>query len=67
MTSFDYFSATPNFSGFNEALFGAVNGNWSGFNYTTFAALYTPEYIPLLQTLCLDQRAYLPESNVLAD
>lgn len=51
-----YLVGYSNFPGFNEALFDATNGNWSGFKYTGEAKSFDVGLVPVLQTWCLDMR-----------
>lgn len=51
-----YLSNNPNFSVLNEALFGALNGNWTGLSYAAFGPAYTQAFVVVLPTVCLDQR-----------
>ncbi|KAF7969925.1 hypothetical protein HWV62_25528 [Athelia sp. TMB] len=64
-----YLALNSNFPGLNDALHGALNGNWTALQW---AGAYGPAYMqgmfPALTTLCLDQRVsflYAPFEPVL--
>ena len=50
-----YLSSTPSFPAFNSALYLALSGDWTGFEYSAFAPEYTAAFFPVLPTICLDQ------------
>lgn len=56
MVTMAYLSSNPDFPALNLALYGALNGNWSGLSYGEFGPAYTEAFFPVLQTVCLDQR-----------
>ena len=56
MVTLAYLSLNPDFPALNLALYGALNGNWTGLSYAAFAPTYTAELFRVLPTLCLDQR-----------
>lgn len=55
-----YLSVTPNFPGLNEALYLALNGNWTLLSYTDpitgTQAAFSQGVAPVLPSLCLDFR-----------
>ncbi|KAJ7605186.1 hypothetical protein FB45DRAFT_1149088 [Roridomyces roridus] len=50
----NYIAGDPNFPLFNTALFEALQGNWSLFNYTTAGPIFTGAAGSLATTYCLD-------------
>jgi len=54
MVSVIYLSVVPRFPALNLALYGALNGNWSGLSYNAVAPIYTAGYFLALPTACLD-------------
>jgi hypothetical protein len=60
-----YLSSTPNFAALNSVLAAALNKDTTGLTYSAFGPLYTPAFLPVLQTICLDQRRCSTNRNVL--
>jgi len=54
-----YFSGSPLFSTFNEAVFGALNGDTSGFDWAAITPQFTAGLFGLLPFLCSDWRECL--------
>jgi hypothetical protein len=52
----DYLIGDVNFPVLNQALYQALNGNWTAFNYTAMASIYTSAFMPLVPIYCLDYR-----------
>ncbi|KAF7976223.1 hypothetical protein HWV62_7242 [Athelia sp. TMB] len=50
-----YMSGNPNFPGLNSALYGALNGDWSGLNWADFAPEYLAAVLPVMPTFCSDE------------
>jgi hypothetical protein len=53
-----YLIGDANFPALNQALYQAVKGNWTAFNYTVLASTYTSALMALAPTYCLDYREY---------
>ena len=58
MVSMDYLSGDPNFPVLNQALYQAIQGNWTAFNYTALATTYTSDTMLAAPIYCLDYREY---------
>jgi len=58
MVSMNYLLGDANFPVLNQALYQATKGNWTAFNYTAFASIYTSYFMPLVPIYCLDYRGY---------
>ncbi|KAF9458282.1 hypothetical protein BDZ94DRAFT_1173972 [Collybia nuda] len=50
-----YLSSSPNFTALNGVLAAALNNDTTGLTYSAFGPIYTPGFLPVLQTICLDQ------------
>lgn len=50
-----YLSSSPNFAALNGVLAAALNNDTTGLVYSAFGPVYTPAFLPVLQTICLDQ------------
>ena len=59
-----YLSTLPDFPALNLALYGALNGNWSGLSYDAVGPLHTAELFSAITTACLDQREPFPAFTV---
>jgi len=53
-----YLLGDANFPVLNQALYQALKGNWTAFNYTASASIYTSAFMPLVPIYCLDYREY---------
>jgi hypothetical protein len=58
MVSMDYLIGDPNFPELNQALYQAIKGNWTAFNYTALASIYTSALMSIVPIYCLDYREY---------
>lgn len=56
MVALVHFNLNSNFPALNQALYDALNGNWTGFSYTALEPVYTSGILDALPTMCLDLR-----------
>ncbi|KIM77254.1 hypothetical protein PILCRDRAFT_12233 [Piloderma croceum F 1598] len=54
MVAMDYLVGDPDFPELNQALYQAVKGNWTAFNYTALASIYTSAIMSIAPIYCLD-------------